>query len=64
MSKKSTPRSTYDEAIQELQEIVGALQEESVSIDEMSARVKRAAELIQYCKSKLRTAAEDIEGLF
>jgi exodeoxyribonuclease VII small subunit len=54
----------YEEAVQELQSIVAALQEDRVSVDELSAKVKRAAELIQHCREKLRTAEEDLGGLF
>ena len=55
---------TYEEALQELQQIVAQLQEDTVSVDELSEKVKRAAELIAYCREKLRTTEENLEGLF
>ena len=55
---------TYEEAIQELQETVAQLQEDEVNIDELSAKVKRAAELIAYCREKLRATEAEIGGLF
>ncbi len=55
---------SYEEALQELQQIVAQLQEDAVSVDELSAKVKRAAELIAYCREKLRQAEESLEGLF
>ncbi len=55
---------TYEEAIQELQETVAQLQEDEVNIDQLSAKVKRAAELIAYCREKLRATEEEIGGLF
>ncbi|MCO6476677.1 MAG: exodeoxyribonuclease VII small subunit [Phaeodactylibacter sp.] len=55
---------TYEKALQELQQIVAQLQEDAVSVDELSDKVKRAAELIAYCREKLRTAEESLEGLF
>ncbi|MCI4648574.1 exodeoxyribonuclease VII small subunit [Phaeodactylibacter sp.] len=55
---------TYEEAIQELQETVAQLQEDEVNIDELSAKVKRAAELIAYCREKLRATETEIGGLF
>ncbi|WP_282773741.1 exodeoxyribonuclease VII small subunit [Phaeodactylibacter xiamenensis] len=55
---------TYEEAIQELQETVTQLQEDEVNIDELSAKVKRAAELIAYCREKLRATEAEIGGLF
>ncbi|MCB9298883.1 MAG: exodeoxyribonuclease VII small subunit [Lewinellaceae bacterium] len=54
---------TYEEAMQELQQIVAQLQEDAVSVDELSDKVKRAAELIAYCREKLRTTEESLEGL-
>ncbi|MCR9099634.1 MAG: exodeoxyribonuclease VII small subunit [bacterium] len=55
---------TYEEAIQELQETVAQLQEDEVNMDELSAKVKRAAELIAYCREKLRATEAEIGGLF
>ena len=54
----------YEEALEELQQIMARLQEEQVSIDDLSQQVKRAAELIAYCRNKLRETEEDIGGLF
>ncbi|MFK7949841.1 MAG: exodeoxyribonuclease VII small subunit [Saprospiraceae bacterium] len=45
---------TYENALQELQTIVAAIENEQVSIDELTAKTKRASELIQFCKEKLR----------
>lgn len=55
---------TYETAMRELQTIVDALQDNRVGIDELPDQLKRAAELIRYCKEKLRTADEELEGLF
>lgn len=55
---------SYEEALLELQQIVAQLQEDAVSVDELSEKVQRAAELIAYCREKLRTTEENLEGLF
>ncbi len=55
---------SYESAMRELQEIVSQLQEEVVSMDELSEKVKRAAELIAFCKDKLRKTEEEVNGLF
>lgn len=55
---------TYEKAIKELQETVAQLQEDEIGIDELSAKVKRAAELIEFCREKLRSTEEEIGGLF
>jgi exodeoxyribonuclease VII small subunit len=64
MSKKENMiNTTYADAMRELSEIVAALQANEVPISELSARVARAAELIQFCKQQLRNTEEDIEKL-
>ena len=54
---------TYDEALSELKSILQQLQEGKVPMEEMSLKVKRAAELVQFCKEKLRGAEEEVERL-
>ncbi len=55
---------SYEKAMAELQEIIQALQEEAVNIDELSTKVKRAAELIKFCKQKLRATESELNDLF
>jgi len=62
MSKKK--QLSYESALAELQEIVGQLQSEMVSVDHLSEKAKRAAELVKFCQEKLRKAEEEIKGLF
>lgn len=63
MSKAKQKISTYESAMKELQKIVTEIQDGEVSIDDLSTKVKRAAELINYCKEKLRSTEEDIQGV-
>lgn len=59
--KEITPEEiTYEEAFQELQHIIGAIESDKVSIDELAIKVKRAGELVQYCRIKLRAAESEI----
>ena len=55
---------TYETALAELKALVNELQEEAVSVDDLSAKMKRAAELIAFCQTKLRTVEGDLEGFF
>jgi len=50
----------YEEAITELQNIVDGLENETIGMDELSDKMKRATELIQYCKGKLHQMQEEI----
>lgn len=64
MAKQKSTILTYEQAMKELQQIVTALQNETIGIDELSEKVKKAAELIDFCKSKLRSTQEDIDQFF
>ena len=53
----------YTAAFEELRSIVAEIEEGSISVDELSAKVKRAAELIRICKTKLATTEEDVNKI-
>lgn len=57
MSKKMT----YDTAYAELTKILNELQSDETGLDQLSDMLKRAAELTEFCKSKLRSIEADIE---
>ena len=50
---------TYTEALQELQQIVGEMENADIPVDELSDKIKRCTVLIKMCKDKLtKTEAE------
>ena len=53
----------YKEAFDELQDIVSDIEAGEISVDELSARVKRAAFLIKICKAKLSSTEEDVNKI-
>lgn len=57
------PKS-YQNALEELQEILRELQDEQVPIDALSDKAERAKVLIAYCSGKLRQTEERLGGLF
>lgn len=59
--KKSINIKNYESAYQELQEIVEALQQNKISIDELATKVERAGELVTFCQQKLRDTADFFE---
>lgn len=61
--KKQTENPTYESAFAELQQIVRDLQDEAVGIDELTAKIARAAELIRFCREKLRLTEEEMTHL-
>lgn len=54
---------SYTEAFHELQAIVSEMEEGEISVDELSAKVKRATRLIKICKDKLSTTEEDVKAI-
>ena len=44
---------TYTAAFEELKEIVDQLENDSISVDELSEKMKRATKLMKICKDKL-----------
>lgn len=54
---------TYVQAFEELQQIVSEIEEGQISVDELSEKVKRAAQLIAICKTKLSTTEEDVNRI-
>lgn len=53
----------YKEAFDELQIIVSEIEGGSISVDELSTKVKRAALLIRICKNKLTATEEDVNNI-
>ena len=51
---------SYDTALEELKQILFELQSDQTSIDQLAIHIKRAKELIVYCKNKLREIEANI----
>jgi len=59
MSKKLT----YSAALEELENIIQEIENEEITIDDLSVKVKRASTLLSFCKDKLRTTEDDIQSI-
>jgi len=53
----------YTKAFAELQAILAEIEEGSISLDELSNKVKRATALIAICKQKLSSTEEDVSKI-
>ena len=51
---------TYEEAYVELLQIASEIEEESVSVDVLATKVKKASELISFCQNKLKATEKDV----
>jgi exodeoxyribonuclease VII small subunit len=54
---------TYTEAMKQLEEIVGQLEDNTLDIDLLAEKVKTAQELIKFCRDKLYKSDEEIQKL-
>jgi exodeoxyribonuclease VII small subunit len=54
---------TYESAYNELLQIAREIEDESVSVDVLAEKVKRASELIEFCQKKLKTAEGDLNNI-
>ena len=61
--KKQEAKLTYESAYAELQLIMQEVQQETVSIDDLAAKIARASELIRYCRERLRMTEEEVRSL-
>lgn len=52
---------TYSEAFEELQRIVNEIENESVDVDVLTSKIKRATQLIKFCKTKLKSTEEEVK---
>ena len=56
-------KPTYTDAFEELQSIVSEIEDGQITVDELSAKVKRAAFLIKICRNKLSSTEEDVNKI-
>ncbi len=60
---KAMEGMTYESAYKELQRISTEIETESVSVDVLAEKVKRAAELIAFCQSRLRDTEAEVNNI-
>ena len=53
----------YEAAFTELQSIVNKMENDELDIDQLSEQLKRAQELIKFCKDKLTKTDEEIKKI-
>lgn len=53
----------YAEALAELEDILEQLDDDDIDVDVLSGRVERAAELIRFCRGRIRHAQMSVEEI-
>ncbi len=59
MTKKKQIK--YKEAFDEIEAIIAEIEDETIDIDELASKVKRASELIKFCRSKLMKTEKEVK---
>ncbi len=54
---------TYELAYKELAQIAKEIENESVSVDVLAQKVKRASELIAFCQTKLKSTETEVNKI-
>ncbi len=54
-------KMSYNEAVAQLEEIVKKIEDPNVNLNEVEGLVKRAVELVEYCKGELKGYEEQFE---
>ena len=53
----------YSEALNELEDILDQIENEKLDVDELLDKVKRAAGLIEVCKTKLQGVESEVDRI-
>ncbi len=54
---------TYNEAMDEVEEILDKIENEELDVDELAEKVKRVSVLLKICKDKLLKTNEQVEQI-
>ena len=59
----SADELSYDDAIKELKNILSSLQDETLSIDQLTASIKRASDLLESCNNRLTSTEKEVNSV-
>ena len=54
---------SYTDALNELNEIAHAIENESIAVDELTTKLKRESQLSTLCRAKLRLTEEEVKKI-
>lgn len=54
---------SYDDAVAELQHILGQMQGNQLGIDELTAQLQRASALLDFCQSRLTKTEAEVQAV-
>ncbi len=56
-------KATYQDALNEIDEILGKIESNELDIDELAEKVNRVSFLLKFCKDKLQKTNEEVEKI-
>jgi exodeoxyribonuclease VII small subunit len=62
-SSKTVPPQSYEHALAELEQAVGAMEAGQLPLDELLHAYQRGAELLGYCKDRLKAVEQQVKVL-
>ncbi len=60
MAKK---KQTYQQAIDEIENILLQIENDELNVDAISIKVKRVSELLRFCKSQLKSTEDEVDNI-
>ncbi|HXK81324.1 MAG TPA: exodeoxyribonuclease VII small subunit [Bacteroidales bacterium] len=54
---------SYNDAVDELEMILNQIENESLDVDQLTEKVKRAGYLIKECKKRLKTTEDEVNKI-
>ena len=63
METNQNKQMKYEEAIGQLEKIVRQMENNELDVDQLSEQLKRAQQLIQFCRDKLTKTDEEIRQI-
>lgn len=61
--KKDDNNIGYEDAVTELEQILDALSDDDINVDELAERVKRATELVKVCRERIAAARLEVKEI-
>ncbi|MDX1476954.1 MAG: exodeoxyribonuclease VII small subunit [Saprospiraceae bacterium] len=55
---------TYETAYAELHHILQSIQQDEIGLDQLASQLRRARELVDFCREKLRTVENELNEIF
>jgi exodeoxyribonuclease VII small subunit len=59
----TTRKPSYQEAMNEIEEILAKIESDEPDIDDLAEKVRRVAALIRFCRDKLTKTSEEVEKI-